>query len=1482
MRRSFLFCIFFLCFCAFRASAQTVLDINRVDASFPVFNPFVFNGHAYFPDSAVHGIPFRLIPRDQLGVQSRVPRSRILRFDPATGAVTLVKELSPSAVVYYDRWADAYDQSRGTFIFNNPEALYRFTPVVHGNIFYFLAINLETGFPEVWSSDGTTDGTVRLWADERNLPEPGSIFRNISDDQAVLSSASGKLVLLRNRYPLLVSNLNARGTVDFVPPRGVQARVMTLSDLASAYDTDGSNLYFPGLEISANGTSPQSVYRYDGDVVGEYAPFVAGGDVGIIDLLEVAPDGSGILIGAQRSIPIEGNTRTISTNRGTDIWFLDASTKEVQEVEGLLGLTGESYESVGFTTFADKFVGVYDEFDLNGRGTRFIFFLDPQTMFLERGLLGTGNRIWAPVDVETFIPYKGFLYLAWADTGDGLFRTDGTVGGIERVHRFNGEDFFGRPQGLFVIDDLLYLFARTDAHEGPDGSDPPSNRVFLQSIIKTDGLPGGLYEEIPYPSGSGGSSVLGADELPTAVFKGRVFFPGASSGYGVELYATGGTVGNTRRLDIRAGRDGGTPLFDGGNVAGDLFFFSALTEQSPGEVGYRGRELLVLDAGGKDVDALTSGDISLLRDIFPGPTSSFPAGFAELNGKVLFSAFSPGEGTELWTSDGTQAGTVLVANLYPDLSEPTGSSPDNLTTLGGKVYFTARSANEGVELWTTDGTEVGTTLLQDIVQGIEDSNPRYLLVHEDKLYFAALDGVEVSASIHQYDPATGNFSVLLAGQGNGINSNLTFVFRGVYRGKVLFSFHGTHDDGTGSRESGLELWVTDGTTAGTKFLKEINVAPQGDGDAFFFPPAINPAGTYSPAEHNGKLFFTADDGVHGFELWVVDAGANDPNEIESEDVTLYKDLFPGPRGSVPRDLVESNGRLYFSAHLPGSGRELVSIKDGFPDLQVRDRASSKVISYRDFGDVPLREERPATLCLVNTGSAPLTLTSISFLDTTGPFTVESGYTPPTIPAGGFEVVEVCLNSDAEGEYENQLVIDGDDIEAQHVIVRGKAVSPLHVTVEGSRVPTDYEESFGVLLDAAAPATRTVKITALAPLDVESITTSVATGTSIAFDSSSSAVAPPSGTAVELSRTSGAISYVVTFTPSSSDTARQRASLVIRTEGGGIFELVFLGSVGRYYVTKPGQSTELGATITEDFGDVFLGDVVELSYSIHNASQLASVFSITDVTGAALGYGFPIGRFGVHSADFSNLSVRFNPQEVGTDLAGGFVLEPSGDLPSTTFTFTANVVASGIKVRKEGEVAFFRSNDLYEERGIAGTEHTLTFEVSNSGGGDLRISGISVQGSGFVLRSPTDPPTETNPLVVPAGDTTDVVVFYSGAPSFRLRAGRLSIASNSFEDDRFVVNIRLGFSGGSGGSFSAQEEAAVQVYPNPAVDLVHVALPGPGSYGVRLYDVTGKAVFEDFFSGVHSSISLENYPEGVYVLELLGLPGGTEKTLLFVE
>ena len=92
---------------------------------------------------------------------------------------------------------------------------------------------------------------------------------------------------------------------------------------------------------------------------------------------------------------------------------------------------------------------------------------------------------------------------------------------------------------------------------------------------------------------------------------------------------------------------------------------------------------------------------------------------------------------ELWKTDGTAGGTVLVKDINPGAA---GSNIKNLVNVNGTLYFSANDGTHGNELWKSDGTAAGTVLVEDINQRSVDSNPANFTVLGNSLLFTADDG----------------------------------------------------------------------------------------------------------------------------------------------------------------------------------------------------------------------------------------------------------------------------------------------------------------------------------------------------------------------------------------------------------------------------------------------------------------------------------------------------------------------------------------------------------------------------------------------------------------------------------------------------------------------------------------------------------------------------------------------------------------------
>jgi ELWxxDGT repeat protein len=307
---------------------------------------------------------------------------------------------------------------------------------------------------------------------------------------------------------------------------------------------------------------------------------------------------------------------------------------------------------------------------------------------------------------------------------------------------------------------------------------------------------------------------------------------------------------------------------------------------------------------------------------YPYPASSFPSNLVEFNDKLYFSADNGENGNELFVSDGTAEGTQLVADLRPgegNYGYIYGFAPSNLVEFNDKLYFAANDGESGRELFVSDGTAEGTQLVADLRPGegnygyIYGSNPYNLVEFNDKLYFTANNGESGNELFVSDGTAEGTQLVadLRPGEDNYGYSYGSFPSNLVeFNDKLYF----TANDG----ESGGELFVSDGTAEGTQLLVDLYPGENNYGFANGSYPS-------NLVEFNDKLYFTANDGESGGELFVTDGTA--------EGTQLLVDLYPGENkygftnGSYPSNLVKFNDKLYFTANDGESGGELF-VTDG--------------------------------------------------------------------------------------------------------------------------------------------------------------------------------------------------------------------------------------------------------------------------------------------------------------------------------------------------------------------------------------------------------------------------------------------------------------------------------------------------------------------------------------------------------------------------
>lgn len=254
----------------------------------------------------------------------------------------------------------------------------------------------------------------------------------------------------------------------------------------------------------------------------------------------------------------------------------------------------------------------------------------------------------------------------------------------------------------------------------------------------------------------------------------------------------------------------------------------------------------------------SSSIFSQTIEVTPGAAGlQKPVGFVPLNGKLLFIATSTTHGRELFSYDGTttslvkeiaSVGTYLYSHAFEAAIEDPKEFKNRTCVFNGKLFFTASDngySETANSLWSTDGTNAGTV---KVFQNTFLNNIRFFKEFNGRLYFIA--------------------------------TNPTY---------------------------GQEIWSTDGTQAGTTLLKDIN---PGVGSSTYFQ--YNPNFTV----FNNKLYFVANDGTTGFELYSTDgttAGTSKVVDLNTYASTSNQNgAFYGESQYIYTPMKVFNNKLYFA------------------------------------------------------------------------------------------------------------------------------------------------------------------------------------------------------------------------------------------------------------------------------------------------------------------------------------------------------------------------------------------------------------------------------------------------------------------------------------------------------------------------------------------------------------------------------------------
>ena len=483
---------------------------------------------------------------------------------------------------------------------------------------------------------------------------------------------------------------------------------------------------------------------------------------------------------------------------------------------------------------------------------------------------------------------------AFTSFDDSLLVSDGTAAGTRMLKNIRKE-FVNRRRPaenpeLFLIQGKLLFPAR-----GPDED-------FDIELWTSDGKESGTYrlkDLNTLPSPANMNEIFLTDDY--------IYFR-AKDTLGLELWRSDGTTQGTFRIsDIQPGYPDSSP-FGMVEMNGRVYFSARAPEDTSTNTFLSGHYAHLWET-----DGTFNGTKRVSEDYLPLlPPFSHQFEKIVLNNRLIFGGIlrtATGNDFELWTSDGTNAGTHILKDINPGQGpgSSTSSNPQFFVELNGKIYFKAQTLSQGLEWWMTDGTEAGTEIMLDLISGpINGLNygDDFIKV-ANRLFFPA------SANLWFTDgTATGTKIISKNGWASGNYRNDPIII-GELNGEVIFENRGENYD----------LWITNiDSLKSFQLAANLHVIPDDS--------RINRC----EACHSvlDSIFvFAGNDDINGWQLWRTNG--------TPEGTWLLRDKHVGVLGSFPQNFVKYDGLTYFIARDWGGklniyrtdGQAQTEIADGF-------------------------------------------------------------------------------------------------------------------------------------------------------------------------------------------------------------------------------------------------------------------------------------------------------------------------------------------------------------------------------------------------------------------------------------------------------------------------------------------------------------------------------------------------------------------------
>ena len=669
--------------------------------------------------------------------------------------------------------------------------------------------NDDGGGQDLWKSDGTAAGTTFL----ESLESPGTL----GPSPDLTTTPGGVYLFKSDPSGAVLQRVDAATGLVSTIERFASSNGTT--EVPGAILPSGSGVFFTAA-ISQSAVTSTLLYASDGTTSGTRVAATLADDPAVITPEQVAKVGSSFLF-----FGTIGTTKGLYSSDGTAVGtrlvspfsssaeadhFTTVGGHALFVVDNPAATPGANvYATDGTPAGTNVLVAGLTMNDSPVVFRNVAYFsgtLDGvSSLWASDGTVGGTRPIAGFATLDDLVATSSSLFFTSVVGGSAvLYASDGTAPGTRSLGTVDfAETSQSTAEGRLTALGAKVFFPAYD----------PSHGTELWSSDGTAQGTGLVADLLPGP--------VGSEPTNLAAVGSRLFFAAHDTGMN-ELWASDGTASGTRSLGgvstspstatALMGPSATTSSDDLADVPrvqlGSLVVFEA-------DDGEHGMEPWVTDG--------TSSGTVLLKDIDPGPASSDISDLTVAGSELFFEADDGIHGRELWVTDGTRSGTHLVDDInpgaasafpnnpsFPDLIAPSYSGT---SSVGSTVYFGANDGTSGVDqLWRSDGTAAGTALVASLpavaTVSFEPSISQVTAVGSEVFFLRASSTAPTAEDLWKTDGTPANTSQVPLGPGVTLGDLVSF-------GGSLFFL-----EGTPSGDS--SLWKTDGTASGTVLVYGVN------------------------------------------------------------------------------------------------------------------------------------------------------------------------------------------------------------------------------------------------------------------------------------------------------------------------------------------------------------------------------------------------------------------------------------------------------------------------------------------------------------------------------------------------------------------------------------------------------------------------------------------------------------------------------------